>query len=191
MRIISGLWGQVKGVMPNEQGRERGEIVGFILIASQALSLIGAAIPLIKEGYKAVKKSLSFFMKRSKLSVMDTYKNRNCRVRTLAYAVTDNIIGMLQNKPGGYSFWHSLPIRGRNNADALRKKIAETLLTSFYNSSFMSILLRSALDDNGKPTSGPLYQWLLTHVYSDDVRKMYKDWLKACSGDEIDGDEGR
>lgn len=191
MRIISGLWGQVKGVMPNEQGRERGEIVGFILIASQVLSLIGAAIPLIKEGYKAVKKSLSFFIKGSKLSVMDTYKNRNCRVRTLAYAVTDNIIGMLQNKPGGYSFWHSLPIRGRNNADALRKKIAETLLTSFYNSSFMSILLRSALDDNGKPTSGPLYQWLLTHVYSDDVRKMYKDWLKACSGDEIDGDEGR
>jgi hypothetical protein len=111
---------------------------------------------------------------------MDTYCGKNCRVRLMAYAVTDNIIEILQSKPGGYTFWSSLPRKGRNNTESIRKKISDTLLSSFFNASFISVLLRSALDTNGKPTSGPLYRWLLNYVYSDNVTAMYKDWLGVC-----------
>ena len=184
------MWksGFTHGVMSNDRGEGK-EIVGFILIASQVVSLVSAALPVVKVVFTGVKKSLGFLFKRGKLDAMESYRGKNCRVRTLAYAVTDNIINLLQDKPGGYSFWASLPSRGRNNAEAVRKKIADTLLSGFYNSSFMSILLRTALDDNGRPTQGPLYQWLLTHVYSDDVKRMYKDWLKASSGDGVLGEE--
>jgi hypothetical protein len=189
MRIKgTGKHGFVQGVTGNDRGEGK-EIVGFILMASQVISLATAVLPMVRVVFEGVRKSLGFVFKRGRLEVMDTYKGKNCRVRTLAYAVTDSIINLLQDKPGGYSFFAALPSRGRNNADALRKKIADTLLSGFYNSSFMSILLRSALDDNGKPTQGPLYQWLLTHVYSEDVRRMYKDWLKACNGEVIEGDE--
>lgn len=176
-------------MLPNVGSRDDKEIVGFLTMAGQVIAMATAALPVVRFVFDGVRKGLGFVWRRGKLSVMETYNGKNCRVRTLAYAVTDNIIELLQSKPGGYSFWAALPKRGRNNTEALRKKIADTLLSGFYNSSFISVLLRSALDEHGKPTSGPLYQWLLTHVYSDNVKAMYKDWLRVCHGEDI-SDEG-
>jgi hypothetical protein len=182
-----GVLGQ--RILPSEGSRESKEIVGLLTTVSQVLAMATAALPLVRVVFEGVRKGLGFVFRRGKISVMDTYNGKNCRVRTLAYAVTDNIIDLLQSKPGGYSFWASLPRRGRNNTEAIRKKIADTLLSGFYNSTFISVLLRSALDENGKPTSGPLYQWLLTHVYSDNIKAMYKDWLRVSHGEDVE-DEG-
>ncbi len=176
-------------MLPNVGSRDDKEIVGLLTMAGQVIAMATAALPVMRFVFEGVKKGLGFVWRRGKLSVMETYNGKNCRVRTLAYAVTDNIIELLQSRPGGYNFWAALPKRGRNNTEALRKKIADTLLSGFYNSSFISVLLRSALDDHGKPTSGPLYQWLLTHVYSDNVKAMYKDWLRVCHGEDV-SDEG-
>lgn len=176
-------------MLPGEGSKDGKEIVGFLTAAGQVIAMATAALPVVRFVFEGVRKGLGFMVRRGKLSVMETYNGKNCRVRTLAYAVTDSIIDLLQSKPGGYSFWASLPRRGRNNTEALRKKIADTLLSGFYNSSFISVLLRSALDENGKPTQGPLYQWLLTHVYSDNVKTMYKDWLRVSHGEDV-SDEG-
>ena len=183
-----GEWWRCR-IVPTDSGRDGKEIVGFLTLATQALAMGTAALPLIRMIFQGVRNSLGFLHKRGKLTAMDTYKHKNCRVRTLAYAVTDNIIGLIQDKPGGYAFWTALPRRGRNNVEAIRKKIADTLLAGFYNSSFIAILLRTAIDEQGKPTSGPLYQWLLTHVYSDNVKAMYKDWLRVNSGEDIGEEE--
>jgi hypothetical protein len=70
----------------------------------------------------------------------------------------------------------------------VRKKIADTLLHAFYDDNFISILLKGALDDKGKPRSdGTLYHWLLANVYSDNTQKLYADWLKVHKhyGDEV------
>lgn len=177
-------------IVPTDGNRDGKEIIGFLTLATQIFAMGTAAIPLVKVAFDMVKNSLGFLHRRGKLAAMDTYKHKNCRVRTLAYAVTDNIIGLIQDKPGGYAFWTALPRRGRNNVEAVRKKIADTLLAGFYNSSFIAVLLRTAIDEHGKPTSGPLYQWLLTHVYSDNVKAMYKDWLRVNNGEDIEEEEG-
>lgn len=100
----------------------------------------------------------------------------HCKLRTSAYIVTDKIICILQNQPGGYLFWASLPRKGRHNSQALRRMLANEILTTLFSKSFLSILLCSALTDVGRPTT-LLYKWLLTHVYNNKTHKLYNDWL--------------
>lgn len=102
----------------------------------------------------------------------------NCKLRKAIYTITDSIILTLQHQPGGYAFWMSLPQKGRHNAVALRKTLGDKILSMIFTPSFLAILLKSALTTAGQPINSPLYTWLLTNVYSNNIRKLYKDWLK-------------
>lgn len=105
---------------------------------------------------------------------------QHCKLRTLAYAVTDEIIAAIQRQPGGYTFWASLPHKGRHNAEAWRKTCTDTLLAALFSRAFLAILLRAALTPEGTPIPGsPLYTWLVEHIYSGKVHKLYRDWLKV------------
>jgi len=105
----------------------------------------------------------------------------------MAFSTADVIIDMIQQKPGGRVWWFSLGKKGRDNRDAIRKKIADTLLHSFYDDNFISILLKGALDDKGKPQGDKtLYQWLLSNVYSDSAQQLYADWLRVSKRQECD-----
>ena len=154
--------------------------IGLVLIGTQLFTALTPFIPLIKLTLQTVTKCLKSSVLSGILFKMRTFKNRNCRLRFMAFSTADVIIDLLQEKPGGSSFWRHLPLRGRDNRDAVRKKIADTLLHAFYDDNFISILLKGALDDKGKPRGdGTLYRWLLLNVYSDNSQKLYSDWLKV------------
>jgi len=106
--------------------------------------------------------------------------HQNCKLRSSAYTATDCIIDMLRHYPGGYSFWHLLPQHGVNNRDSLRKKIADTLLSTFFDSSFLTNLIQAAFTIQGRPVQqSQLYHWLLTQVYGNNIQRLYKDWLEV------------
>jgi hypothetical protein len=162
------------------EGYSEKGVLGLVLIGTQLFTALTPFIPLIKLALQTVTKCLKSSVPSSILFKMRTFKNRNCRLRFMAFSTADVIIDLLQEKPGGSSFWRRLPLKGRDNREVVRKKIADTLLHAFYDDNFISILLKGALDDKGKPRGdGTLYRWLLTHVYSDNAQKLYGDWLKA------------
>jgi len=105
----------------------------------------------------------------------------------MAFSTADVIIDMIQQKQEGRVWWFSLGKKGRDNREVIRKRIADTLLHSFYDDNFISILLKGALDEKGKPRGdSALYRWLLSNVYSDNVQKLYNDWLKVSRQQECD-----
>ena len=109
---------------------------------------------------------------------MQVFKGRSCRLLFKAFFTADSIIYTLQHKPGGSLFWLNLPVVGRHNKTALRKSMAHTILSSLFDEDFIALLLRSALDEKGKPLgSGELYTWLLGNIYAGDVKMLYGDWL--------------
>ena len=103
---------------------------------------------------------------------------QNCKLRSLAYKATDTMLDVIKEQPGGYSFWGLLPQKGRHNVSALRKKIADAMLSILFTDSFLTILLQAAITPDGRPRhKSQLYQWLLVYVYAGDVQRLYKDWL--------------
>jgi hypothetical protein len=109
-------------------------------------------------------------------------QRKNSKLRVLAFSVTDGLVEIITQQPGGCSFWGLLPAKGLNNKLALRKKIASYLLSSFFSDAFLMMLLQSALTVEGRPLeNSQLYRWLLSDVYSGDVQRLYSDWLK-CKG---------
>jgi hypothetical protein len=169
------------------EGYSEKGVLGLVLIGTQLFTALTPFIPLIKLALQTVTKCLKSSVLSSILFKMRTFKNRNCKLRFMAFSTADVIIDLLQEKPGGSFFWRHLPLRGRDNRDAVRKKIADTLLHAFYDDNFISILLKGALDDKGKPRGdGTLYRWLLSNVYSDNAQKLYGDWLKASKYQEDD-----
>ena len=156
------------------------EIISLLMAASQLLAALSIFKPAITLIVDVVGKRLSKVKKPRILRRMIGYTGRNCKLRSLAYQVSDSIIDTIQHKPGGYIFWQSLPKKGHDNAEAVRKGIAETLLSSLYDSSFISMLLKAAMDENGRPLlHSPLYRWLLSNIYSENVAKLYQDWLRV------------
>lgn len=147
---------------------------------TQILAVVAALKPIISLAGETVGKWLSKIKKPTILRRMIGYTGRNCKLRSLAYSVADSIIDTIQHKPGGYTFWQSLPKKGQNNQETIRKGIADTLLTSLYDSSFIAMLLKAAMDESGRPLlHSPLYRWLLTNIYSDNVGKLYQDWVRV------------
>lgn len=173
-------------IAPADDKGDRG-VLGIVLLVTQLLTVCAPFIPLVRLSLQSMIKCLKSSYLSGIIFKVRTFKNRNCKLRYMAYSTADVIIDMLQQKPGGSTFWFTLPRRGRDNKDAIRKKIADTLLQSFYDDNFISILLKGALDSKGKPTGDTtLYQWLLTHVYSDNVQRLYADWLRVSKRQECD-----
>jgi hypothetical protein len=183
MRVLSAVKQSVA-----EGSGDKG-VVGLVLMGTQLFTALTPFIPLIKLTLQTVTKCLKNSALSRILFKMRTFKSRNCRLRFMAFSTADVIIDLIQDKPGGSSFWRHLPLKGKNNRDAVRKKIADTLLHAFYDDNFISILLKGALDDKGKPRGdGTLYHWLLANVYSDNAHKLYGDWLKAHKQQDAEGE---
>jgi hypothetical protein len=164
---------------------QRKGIGGVILALTQLFTVLAPFLPLVKLSLGTLAKCLKSSFLSSILFKMRTFKNSNCRLRFMAFSTADIIIDLIQQKPGGFAFWSFLPRKGRNNRDAIRKKIADTLLTSFYDDKFISILLKGALDDKGKPQGdSTLYHWLLSNVYSDNIQRLYNDWLRVSKKED-------
>lgn len=62
-------------------------------------------------------------------------------------------------------------------------KLSHLILRECYSDQFIAMLLEATLTDTGiaTPHTRKLEQWLLTHIYSGDVRLMIDDWLSARS----------
>lgn len=166
--------------MKISEDKSRQELITLLTTVTQVVGILSAFKPIIAITTEFLGKWLSKVKKPRTLRRMIGYTGRNCKLRSLAYSVTDSIIDSIQHKPGGYTFWQSLPKRGRDNAEAVRKSIAETLLSSLYDSSFIAMLLKAAMDENGRPLlHSPLYRWLLSNIYSENVQKLYQDWVRV------------
>jgi hypothetical protein len=85
-------------------------------------------------------------------------------------------MALLQHQPGGYSFIAALPQSGRHAQHAIRKHIADIVLSILYDKHILSVLIQSAFTVTGQPQQ-PAYAWLLTNIYSGDHRKLYNDWF--------------
>jgi len=87
------------------------EIVSLLMAASQLMAALSIFKPVITLIVDVVGKKLSKVKRPRILRRMIGYTGRNCKLRSLAYSVTDSIIDTIQHKPGGYTFWQSLPKR--------------------------------------------------------------------------------
>jgi len=171
---------------PVDEKSDKG-VLGLVLLGTQLFTAIAPFLPLIKLTLQTATKCLKSIHLSGIIFKMRTFKNRNCKLRYMAFSTADVIIDMIQQKPGGRVWWFSLGKKGRDNRDAIRKKIADTLLHSFYDDNFISILLKGALDDKGKPQGDKtLYQSLLSNVYSDSAQQLYADWLRVSKRQECD-----
>ena len=98
---------------------------------------------------------------------------------TLAYKVTDMIADIIVHLPGGYQFWHNLPVAGRYSAQCTRKKVAHSLLAAFFPQTFVSALITACLSANGTPEAKgmSLYNWMVKYLYAGHSERLYQDWL--------------
>lgn len=107
----------------------------------------------------------------------------NNLLRQETYQVVDTIIGQIEHLPHGYAWWNGLlPRTGKNNICAIRKRWAHVILATLFSPSFLHTLLSASILPNGKP-NGTLYVWVLTHLYANDVTKMYTDWFATKGGE--------
>jgi hypothetical protein len=173
--------GITASVGPMDDKNDKG-VLGLVLLGTQLFTAVAPFLPLIRLTLQTAIKCLKSVHVSAIIFRMKTFKNRNCKLRYMAFSTADAIIDLVQQKEKGKSRWFSFPKKGRDNREVIRKKIADTLLHSFYDDNFISILLKGALDDKGKPRGdSALYHWLLTNVYSDNVQKLYHDWLKVVN----------
>jgi hypothetical protein len=96
--------------------------------------------------------------------------------------VVDTIIGQIEHLPHGYQWWYGLlPSKGHNNIGAIRKRWVDTILATLFPPSFVTSLLSASILPSGKP-NGTLYTWVLSHLYANDVERMYTDWFTVKEG---------
>jgi hypothetical protein len=174
-RVRQMLAQVVQKVPQGEDGSD--QTLNVIVVFTQVITLARAIHPVLQWGVELVK---MITRKCYRSQVRDVVITGHCKVRSTAYAATDEIIELIQHQPGGYSFWGLLPQRGRHNKNALRKAIADQLLTTFFSPLFLTVLLQSALTQEGRPCDTPLYKWLVSYVYGNNIQRLYSDWLKAC-----------
>lgn len=187
MRVLSKVTAGISpSIVSMDEKSDKG-VLGLVLITTQLFTALVPFLPLIKFTLQTVIRCLKGSCFSSIIFKMRTFKNRNCKLRYMAFSAADVIIDTIQQKPAGRVWWFSLSKKGRGNREVIRKKIADTLLHSFYDDNFISILLKGALDEKGKPRGdSALYQWLLNNVYSDNVQKLYNDWLRASRQQNCD-----
>lgn len=157
---------------------EMDHVIGALTIIAQVIGVIKLIEPLVKVGVTYITQRLRNVHIARILRHMKAYHERNCKLRLLAYKVTDSVIDLVQHEPGGYTFWHMLHRTGHHSKSKVRKKICDRLLSNFFTDEFLTMLIQASVVDGGKP-NGPLYTWLVDNVYSGDVQKFYKDWLEV------------
>lgn len=96
----------------------------------------------------------------------------------MVVTVTDSIA----HEPGGYSWLASLPPKGRHSQRVLMKRWGKLVYTTLFPASLHKAMLSACLSVDGIPNAQGrlLYNWLLLYMYSNDERKLYKDWLQQC-----------
>lgn len=105
-----------------------------------------------------------------------TKLHRDCL--SMVVTVTDSIA----HEPGGYSWWHSLPHKGRHSQQVLMKRWGKLVYTTLFPASLHKAMLSACLSVDGIPNAQGrlLYNWLLVHMYAGSEIKLYKDWLWQC-----------
>ncbi len=103
-------------------------------------------------------------------------------LHSLVYKAVDAIAAQIEVLPGGYTFWHRLPAKGRYSRTVIRRHLLHTILAKLFPTDFCRMLLAAVILPTGKPNpaSIPLYHWVLHHFYCDNVGAMYADWLAHC-----------
>lgn len=187
MRVLSKVTAGVSAsISPVDDKSDKG-VLGLVLLGTQLFTAVAPFLPLIKLTLETVIKCLKSVHLSGIIFKMRTFKNRNCKLRYMAFSTADAIIDLVEHTDKGKRGWFSFPKKGRDNREVIRKKIADTLLHSFYDDQFMSILLKGALDDKGKPRGdSALYHWLLTTVYGGSIQQLYHDWLKVSKQQECE-----
>lgn len=109
------------------------------------------------------------------MSLMPSTKlHRDCT--QMAHDIADSIA----HQPGGYSWLHSLPHKGKHSPHVLIQKWSKLVYSTLFTSALHKAMLSACLSTDGTPTpqSKLLYTWLLKYVYSNSATKLYKDWLQ-------------
>lgn len=112
---------------------------------------------------------------------MKTYHSRTCLLTYTVRLFVISLIRHIENMPDGYAFLRFLPKKGPYTRKTFIRHINTSILNMFFSDTFVSMLLLAVFDDNGRPLANSilLHQWLLRHIYSDNVTNMYHDWLLA------------
>ena len=167
-------------VAHTKQGLLSSETVTTITFLSQLVLSLKPLLPLFTFLIEKVRVMIAAVVEKRAYKRPEKAHSRNCKLRKLSYIITDGVIDILQHQPGGYAFWGLLPTKGLNNKRALRTRIANYLLSTFFNDVFLEILLKASMTKEGRPIEqSQLYHWLLLNVYRGDVQELYRDWLKV------------
>ena len=96
------------------------------------------------------------------------------------YKTVDTILSLIGHLPGGYIWQRQLPLIGKKSLPTLRRKLVHIIIGNLFTGELVSAMLQAALGSSGQIDQRgiTLYNWLLKHIYHDDVTLLYQQWLQ-------------
>ena len=113
------------------------------------------------------------------------YPLNRCKTLSDMTKVADQFLYTLQHLPGGYVFWYSLPHKGRQARQVLRKRLIHAMVTASMPPALQRAMLLACYDANGRPApqAKQLYDYVCTNMYQDDPGRMVRAWVHLVQGD--------
>lgn len=93
------------------------------------------------------------------------------------------MLSQLTHLPGGYTWWHSFPLKGKRAAKNVVKRWSRLLTEHCYPIQLRQAMLLASLNDDGIPDarSMQLYTWTLRNLYRGNAASMYKEWQQLIT----------
>lgn len=104
-------------------------------------------------------------------------------IARLCYTAIKLILSQVVHLPGGYAWWHSLPLKGKKAAPALIRKWARVLSEHCYPIQLRQAILVASLNEDGIPDqrSMQLYLWTLRNLYRGNAVSMHREWQQLIT----------